>query len=284
MQGISILKAVILGAIQGATEFLPISSSGHFVLAQHLLDVRLEGDALLALNICLHFGTLFAILVFFRHDIFSILKSVSTFKISKFASNRNDRFVEAALSPEQGRKLFWLLLIGTIPAATIGIGFKSFFEGLNNNPFMASIMLLVTGCILFGTHFIKHADKRIGEVGLPRAIIIGFAQAFAIFPGISRSGSTIAAALYLGLNKEFAARFSFLLAIPAIGGAGLLGLKDLRYFQSEDLLAILLGTLVSFLVGYACIKWLLNVIRKGRLAWFALYCWLVGGLGIYLTV
>ena len=164
MEELSLLQAVILGAVQGATEFLPISSSGHLVLGQALLGVKLGGESLLAFNICLHFGTLLAILVVFWRDLVAIFHSVISLKLNGKEAAQDDVFEQEALSPSQGKRLFWFILLGTIPAGTIGIGFKDFFTALAADPLSASYMLIVTGLILFGTRFVKPGNIRIANL------------------------------------------------------------------------------------------------------------------------
>ncbi|PIR26706.1 MAG: hypothetical protein COX62_07675 [Deltaproteobacteria bacterium CG_4_10_14_0_2_um_filter_43_8] len=264
MESLSLFKALFLGFLQGATEFLPVSSSGHLVLAQHFLGLTLEGQSLLAFDVCLHFGTLLAVLAYFWRDLSALF-------LSAFASSQ-----KAELSPRESRTFIGMVVLGTIPAVIIGLGFKDFFEQLTHEPKVAAVMLLITGTLLLATHFAK--QERIGMKNLKawQAFVVGVFQAIAILPGISRSGTTIAAALYLKFNRDFAAKFSFFLAIPAIAGATILSIDDLKHFSGDMLFATALGTLVSFLVGYACIKWLMRIIRKGKIAWFGVYCWAVG--------
>lgn len=268
MHQLSMLKAVILGVVQGATEFLPVSSSGHLVIIQDLLGVQLEGGRLLAFDVCLHFGTLLAVLVFFRRDIADIVASV-------FRSAR-DGDPKQAERVRQSRRLGLFVIIGTIPAAIVGTTLNDVFESLVSNSALAACMLLVTGAILWGTRWAPIPSRDVARTGWVRALLIGCAQALAIVPGISRSGSTIAGGLYLGLHRDLAARFAFLLAIPAIAGATVFKLGDLALFSHDMIVATVLGALAAFLVGLACIRWLLRVVSGGRICWFAPYCWLVG--------
>lgn len=276
MNHLSIVKAVLLGVVQGATEFLPVSSSGHLVIIQHLLGVELEGGGLLAFDVCLHFGTLVAVLVFFRREIGGII--ASPFRRVGAAGSAG------AESVRRSRRMGLFVLVGTIPAALVGPALNDFFEGLVSNPASAAGMLLVTGAILWGTRWAPAARRDIMAMGWSRALAIGCAQAFAIIPGISRSGSTIAGGLYLGLDRDLAARFAFLLAVPAIAGATVFKLGDLALFSREIIVATALGTLASFVVGLACIKWLLGIVRRGRLSWFAPYCWFAGAATILWVV
>jgi undecaprenyl-diphosphatase len=268
MNQLSIVKAVVLGIVQGATEFLPVSSSGHLVIIQNLLGVQLEGGGLLAFDVCLHFGTLLAVLVFFRREIGGIIASV--FRKVEGADP------ERALDIRQSRRLGLFVIIGTIPAALVGPTLNDFFEGLVSNPVSAACMLLVTGAILWGTRWAPIPSRDIMRMGWVRSLLIGCAQALAIVPGISRSGSTIAGGLYLGLDRNLAARFAFLLAVPAIAGATVFKFGDLSLFTRDIIVATTLGAVAAFIVGLACIKWLLGVVARGRIYWFAPYCWLIG--------
>lgn len=268
MNDLSIFKAIILGAIQGATEFLPVSSSGHLVIVQSLLGVRLEGGGLLAFDVCLHFGTLLAVLVFFRKEIGQI--------VSSYFRKSSDERPSGGFSVKEARRLGLLIVIGTVPAVIVGLTLNDFFEELVSNAISAAFMLLITGAILWGTRWMGEGVIGVMRMGWVRALIIGCAQALAIIPGISRSGSTIAGALYAGVNRDLAARFAFLLAVPAIAGATVFKLGDLANFSGNIMLATAIGTLVAFVVGLACIRWLLAIVRRGQIFWFAPYCWLAG--------
>ncbi len=267
MNDLSIMKAAILGALQGATEFLPVSSSGHLVIAQSLLGIKLEGGGLLAFDVCLHFGTLIAVLIVFWRDIAGILASFFGRRLSSDVS---------PVTTKEYRKLGYFIILATIPAVIIGLSFEDFFEEMVSRPMPAAFMLLVTGTILWLTRFTS--ERREGLPGLSwwRVLLVGFAQAFAIIPGISRSGTTISTSLYLGIDRRTAARFSFLLAIPVIAGATILKLDDLSLLANDLLSATIVGTVVSAIVGFICIKWLLAIIRRGHLSAFAYYCWAVG--------
>lgn len=274
MEQFSILKASLLGAIQGATEFLPVSSSGHLVIAQDILGVRLENGAMVAFDVCLHLGTLIAVAAVFWRDILDIAMSFLRSPDLDDASLEN--VAPEKLTVGEARKLFIYLVIGTIPAGVAGLVFKDFFEGLFSNPLAAAAMLIVTGFILFGTRFANGREIEISGMKWWRALGVGIAQAIAIIPGISRSGSTIAGGLYLGLDRKLAARFAFLLSIPAIAGAAVLQIGDLANFSGDSLLAVMVGTAVAIVVGFVCVKWMLRIVSRGRLSWFAYYCWAVG--------
>jgi undecaprenyl-diphosphatase len=242
-------QAIILGAIQGLTEFLPISSSGHLVLGQAILHIDQPGNEF---EILVHLGTLFSVLVVFFDDIRSILFSLNT-KITQ--------------------KLLTFLVIGTLPAIIVGLGFKDFFESFFENLSSVAIALMFTGLVLLSSFYIKRRDK---EHSLVTAIFIGCAQAIAIIPGISRSGMTISAALFLGLSAKEAARFSFLLAIPAISGAGLLTALETGGSFSLSLNVALAGFMSSFFIGVMALRWLLGWLEQGKFYYFGIYCFIIG--------
>lgn len=240
------------------------------MIFQTLLGVNIENGGLLAFDVCLHIGTLAAVIAVFWRDILSVIKGFLNPKIT------GALIAEGDLTGAQARRLGIFIIIGTLPAVVFGLSFKHFFEKLFSNALAAGVMLIITGFILWFTRFAKNR-----AIGMPlmnswRALAIGFAQAVAIIPGISRSGSTIAGGLYLGLDPKLAARFSFLLAIPAIGGAAVLQYRDILNLSHEILPAVLLGTIISAVVGFVCIKWLLRIVARGKFSWFAYYCWAVG--------
>lgn len=240
------LESAFWGLIQGLTEFLPISSSGHLVLVPALLGR--EGPDL-ATSAMLHLGTLIALLLYFRSDVADVV-----------------RF------NEPGKRLFKVLLVGTIPAAVLGLAFESKFDVLTGHPRWVAVALLATGIMLLASRFIPVRDRRTEDTKMSDAVIIGFGQAVALIPGISRSGSTIATGLTRGLSNREAARFSFLLGIPAIAGAGLLeGAKLLssNVGISGDVIG---GVVVAAISGYAAIALLLRLIQRAGLAPFGVYC------------
>ncbi len=265
----SIIDAILLAVLQGLTEFLPISSSGHLVLAQHLLD--LNSYDMISFDVFVHFGTLISVFVIFRKDIVEIIKafvkaSVSIKITQEYKSNEYFR---------QGVAI----LIGSIPAAVIGIFFREAIEATFKDPKLAAVNLVITGLILFLTRLAKPTEGK--QVGIISAFVIGIAQAVAILPGISRSGTTISAAIYLKIPPVKAARFSFLLSLPVIAGAALL--EGYRLFENNSdigLMPILVGTIVAAIAGYFAIKILLRITEKGKFRWFAFYCLILGIIGI----
>jgi len=254
----SLFQAVFLGLLQGLTEFLPVSSSGHLVIAQHYLGGISQPGVLF--DILLHFGTMGAVLLYFRRDCVQL--AMAPFRSSPEA--------------QPYRRLLALLVIGSVPTAVIGLLFKDFFVSLFHNLTLVSLMLLVTGCLLFLSERLRFSQHKEKRMTILDALLVGTIQGGAIIPGISRSGSTIAGLLFRGVDGETAARFSFLLALPAVFGAGLLSLGDFSAVSAKALPVYLVGMLVAFIAGLVSIHWLMAVVRRRRLYAFALYCWLVG--------
>lgn len=242
-------KLAVLAIVQGIAEFLPISSSGHLVVLEHWMNLASD---LTDINIVLHAGTLLAILVVYRGRIGRMLFS--------------------------DRRLLGLVIVGTIPAVVFGLGIKLFLESLLEAPLIAGVCLPVTGAILLWCQGHPPGDGQCNQLSWTGALSIGLAQAFAILPGISRSGSTIAAGLACGLNREESAAFSFLLAVPAIAGAALL--ETISLLRGEPIstppLMLISGAVLAAGVGWVSLHWLLRVLQRGQLNWFAGWCVLLG--------
>lgn len=268
-------EAILLGIIQGLTEFLPVSSSGHLVLFQQLFGLK---EAELFFDVCVHLGTLLAVMVVFRQEIMNIIFAL----LRLFSSSGSKKTVWQKFESDPHLKLAMLIVIGSIPTAVLGFLFRSIADRLFASAFIAGLMLIVTGLLLWITRWAKtRVEQADADPLTPQnALIIGIVQGLAIIPGISRSGSTISIGLMLGINRETAARYSFLLSIPAIFGAGLLSFKE-GLSQTDLAIQIsLLGMVTAAFVGYGALKSLLHVVKKGRLHLFAPYCWLVGILTI----
>ena len=265
----NLIDAVILGLIQGLTEFLPVSSSGHLVLGKALLDVHEKG---IAFEVFVHFGTLLSVLAVYRRDIYGLIQSL-------FMALHEPGQINTYYRQDRSFRLLIYILAGSVPAGVVGILFNDPIEKAFDDPGMVSGMLIVTGTILLLTRFIRPPQR---EMSFIHAVLIGCAQALAIMPGISRSGSTISMALYLGIAREEAARYSFLLAVPVILGATVLKLVELMHDlpPAAEVLDLAVGTIISFISGYAAIKLLLLFIRSGKLNYFAWYCYGVGALGL----
>ncbi len=259
-----ILQAILLGFIQGATEFIPVSSSGHLVLVPWLLGWSEPG---LVFDTVVHWGTLVAVLVYFWRDWWSLITA----------------WLRGLLRwdwRDPQARLMWLLILGSVPAAIIGFFLESFFESLFGQPAWVSVFLLVTAGLLVLAEWLGRRTRQVADLRWRDALVIGLGQAAAIAPGISRSGATMSAGLFRGVERAAAARFSFLLATPVILGAGLLQLLDL--FDAPNPLAqaptLAVGFVAAALTGYLCIWGLLRYLQRGKLYIFAAYCALAGTL------
>ncbi len=254
----SYLDAIILGILQGLTEFLPVSSSGHLVLAQAILNVKQSG---VSFEVLVHLGSLLAVLVYFRRRIILLIKSLWTREMIR------------------ERKTILFLAVGTVPAVLAALLFKDFFEEAFSRPVMTSIMLLVTGLILLSTGLFRKMGK---SVSLSSALIMGVGQALAILPGISRSGTTISAGMLAGVEPSEAAEFSFLLAIPAILGAVIFKVDDLISIDAALWGQYATGTVITFLASIFAVYAVLATVKKGKFIYFGYYCFAAGALGLYL--
>jgi len=260
----SILEAIILGIIQGATEFLPISSSGHLVLIPAIFGLTQPSLNIIAVA---HLGTLVAVVIYFHRELWAITTAVVAGLWKRDPLGTPDA------------QLGWYIAVGSIPAATAGLLFADTFDEIFGNPTAVAFFLLVTALLLVLGERMLTGDKPLAEMTWMDSIIIGFFQMLALFPGISRSGSAITGGLLRGLDRETAARYSFLLGVPAILGAGLLSILDMQ--QSGALASewqiLLAEFLAAAVVGYACIYFLLAWLRSHSLYIFAAYCALLGG-------
>ena len=256
--------ALILGVLQGLTEFLPVSSSGHLVLGQSILGLK---EPELFFDVLLHVGTLAAVLVFYGKDLWRIARGW----VSSLAGGDSDGIAA---------KTGWLLILGSVPAGVAGVFVGGLVEEMFASPRLAACALLVTGSILCLSEPKEGGGRGEAQMTAKDALVIGVFQAFAIVPGISRSGATIAAALIRGVAREQAARFSFLLSVPAILGAFALKLKDIEGPLGEKLLPYAVGALAAAVVGAVALGWLIRLVRGGNLARFRYYCWGAGALSL----
>lgn len=266
----NLIQAIILGILQGATEFLPVSSSGHLVLVPWLLGWE---PGSLAFDTMVHWGTMLAVLAYFWRDWLRLLQG------GWRMLRRRD------VSDAEGRLLL-LVIVATLPAAIIGFFLEGFFESLFANPPMTAAFLLATAALLVVAERLGNPARQIDSVRWADALIVGVAQAAAILPGVSRSGATIASGLWRGLQRDAAARFSFLMATPIIFGAGAKQLLDLA--SAGGLAAeagpMLAGFLSAAVVGYACIWWLMDYLKRQRLYVFAVYCAAFGVFCLVVTL
>ena len=263
-----VVDAIILGLVQGLTEFLPISSSGHLVLGKALLGIAEQG---IVFEIFVHLGTLFAVLTAFRKDVWELILSFfSLFSPTTFKGGISQKY-----KSDINFRLLVFIIIGTIPAVIIGLLLEDYIDSAFSNPKLVGVTLIVTALLLLLTLLPKKETK---ELSFKNTLLMGCAQPLAILPGISRSCSTISIGIFLNVSGKDAARFSFLLAIPAILGATILKLPDLfeAGINKDFLLALLVGTIVSYISGYIAIETLLKVVRKGKLYLFAPYCIILG--------
>jgi undecaprenyl-diphosphatase len=259
-------QTTLLGIVQGLTEFLPVSSSAHLVFLQRLLGFR---EPELFLDISLHLGTLIAVAVFLRKELFSILKALSFLKGSPASWKLLDRYKQ-----ELPFRLLVLVVVSTFVTTVLALLFKDQLEAAFSSLEVVAVSLMITGFIIWGTRSASRKQYELREMGFFKAAVIGLAQAVAITPGISRSGSTIACGLYLGMERGLAARFSFLLSIPAILGAAILQF-DMGQINGQ-FAPIAVGVCVSALTGFVALKVLVRLVLGGRLWVFAPYCWALG--------
>jgi len=274
-----LFQALVLGVVQGLTEFMPVSSSAHLIIVPWVLGWRDPG---LAFDVALHLGTLLAVLTYFWRDWLDI--------ISGFFASLAARSMGRTLN----RRLPWLIIVGCIPGAVVGAIGDQFIESLFHSPneaHRASAMLAIAallamlGALLWLADRLARHRRTLSQIGFGDAIVIGLAQALALLPGVSRSGSTITAGLALGLRRETAARFSFLLATPIIAGAGLKKAYDVLQagFPAAERLPFLVGFLAAAVVGYLCIAFLLRYLQRNSVNVFVYYRWLLAA-GIVLLV
>ncbi len=268
------LKAIILGIVQGLTEFLPVSSSGHLGLTQQLLNI--EGDQIMFFTAMLHFGTFISIVCVYYKDILSLFKEFfkMIFEILTLKGINLDH---------PHRKLGLGIIVATIPTAIVGLTLSDLFESLFQSSLFIGFGLLITGTLLFISDRVKVGDKDIKTFKMRDALFVGIFQSIAISPGISRSGSTIVGSLFRGLNKELAVRFSFLISLPAVFGAFLLEAKDaMNTSQAIDLSPVIIGILAAAISGYFAIRAMIKLVTNNKLHYFSYYTWAVGaGVIIY---
>ncbi|MEW6095990.1 MAG: undecaprenyl-diphosphate phosphatase [bacterium] len=266
----SILDALILGIVQGLTEFIPISSSAHLVIVPKLLQIDKPP---LVFDVFLHFGTLLALILIYWQDILRLITACGDIFLKReFKGIEEDIY----------KRLAFLIILTTIPTGFMGIFFKEYVEILFKNVISVGFFLLGTGFILAIGQRKLGGKKDILNITIVDALLIGLAQGLAIAPGISRSGITIVAGLSRGVNKELSANYAFLAAIPVILAATILEAKELGECVIS-LHIILIGVLSAFISGYLAIKILLKIVRRGKLSIFPLYCWIVGLIVILKT-
>ncbi len=263
-----IIQGIIIGIVQGLTEFLPISSSAHLIFVQRLLGV----ESSLAFDTFLHLGSLLAVLWFFKTDIYKMLRAWWL----SIGDILQHRFKEGFYA-DPYKRLAWYVILASVPVGIVGICFESQIDALFGGAlYVPAFFLFVTGTILYISQRMNSGRVDFANISAKESLFMGLAQACAILPGLSRSGTTIAAGLVINLDKEFAAKFSFILSIPAILGAFLVQVGDIGAAMDVNFAAIILGFLAAFVAGYIAIKWVLDLIQKRSLDIFAFYCWIMG--------
>ncbi|MBP5708253.1 MAG: undecaprenyl-diphosphate phosphatase [Bacteroidales bacterium] len=256
------LEALALGLVQGLTEFLPVSSSGHLEIAKHLFGVDPESS--FTMTVVLHGATVLSTLVVFWQEILQLFKGFFKFKMN------------------EETKYIFKIIISMIPVGIIGVFFKDKIEEFfNGNMVFIGSMLLVTAILLASAHFIRKRDRQIGYLD---AFIIGIAQAFATIPGISRSGATICTGLLIGNDKDSLAKFSFLMVLIPIIGANLLELVsgEMGAGGATPVSSLIIGFIAAFISGYMACRWMIDLVKKSKLIWFALYCCIIGIVAMFL--
>ena len=261
----TLFESILIALVQGLTEFLPVSSSGHMVLVESFMGIRTEGALW---EVALHVGTLMAVLTVFRRD---IRDAVAGF-CGGLARIMGESSAREVWKDNAGFRMGCCILIGTIPVAVVGLTAGKAIEGLFANPMLSAVMIFLTGEILWLSR--PHSLARpSGELTLRDGIVVGIAQAGALVPGISRSGITISTGIMRGVDRNRAARFSFMLSIPAILGGAVLKARDLGGLPPEQILPLIAGIAVAGVSGYVALRFLLRIVRAGKLHFFSYYCW-----------
>ena len=270
------LSSFLLGLVQGLAEFLPISSSGHLSIAQNLLGLNTEIPEFF--DVLLHLGTLVAVFVAYWRDICDMVAEL-IHGVGDLVHGTTPRQVPPA------RRLILLIIVGTLPLFIL-LPIHKQVQALSNNMVFIGAALVVTGFLLFACDLVRKGKKTERTATIADVLVVGLGQAIATMPGISRSGMTITTGCFMGFERKFAVRFSFLLSIPAVLGANILSLKDAveAGINWGDVPVYLVGVAVSALVGYACIRLLKMIADKGKFGFFAYYCWIVGTITLVLTI
>jgi undecaprenyl-diphosphatase len=280
----SILFAIFLGLIQGLTEFLPVSSSGHLSILQNFFGMSDIEQSHMLFDVMLHLGTLISVFIVFRKDIAAIIKELLAICGDIFKSKKQE-IQEKAEKPKPARHLILMIIVATLPLFAI-LPINDYVEQLYYKTWFIGLALILTGCLLYISDKVVTGNKNEKNATMLNALFIGCIQAVAVIPGISRSGSTITAGLFCGCKRDFAVKFSFLLSIPAILGANILSIGDaLKAGIDASLLpAYLLGTIVAAAAGCGAIKLVKLLTDKGKFGKFAYYCWAVGLITVIASI
>lgn len=284
----TIIESILLGIVQGITEFLPVSSSGHLSILQNIFHVETNGGMLF--DIMLHVGTLVAVFIVYRKDIWKMIlealsmaadicSNLKTFVMNKIhkTSLKYKKIVHNSY-----RKFVVLILVSTIPTGIIGVLGGDLIDAASETLLIPGICLLITGVLLMMADLSREGRKLPKDVGYKQGVIIGIAQGIATLPGISRSGTTIATCIFCGLDRKFAVKYSFILSIPAVLGAAVLEIKDViaEPIPTSEIGIYMIGAVFAGVVGYICIKTMLVVVRNKKFKYFSWYCFAVGAVAI----
>lgn len=273
----NLLQAIVLGIVQGFTEFLPVSSSGHLVLFQFFFGISTDTNVIF--DVMVHIGTLISVVIVFYKDIAHLVKEFFLMLIDLFKGRG------FSIKGNPYRNMLTMIIIGTIPTGVMGIVFNDIFERLFTSVRIVSLTLLITGILLFIIDKLDKGYKKAQDIKVNDALIVGLFQGFAITPGISRSGSTIFAGLLRGFDRDIATRFSFIMSIPAIAGAAFLEGKDylINPTAGDGLGLMFIGMLTAAISGTFAIKFLVKLLIKGKLHYFSYYCWALGILAFTIS-
>lgn len=272
----TLIESILLGIAQGLTEFLPVSSSGHLVLIQHFFGMT---EPELLFDLCVHAGTLAAVMLVLRREVAELVRgglSTARWLALKPLGRETSPF------PWRDRavRLFLLVVAGTVPTGLIGVIIQKTAKSLFASAPFAASMLLVTGCFLLATRFFPKGNRQVADMGAKDALALGLAQGLAVLPGISRSGATISAGLLLGVSRDTAARFSFVLSIPAILGAVVLEIASGGASGGAGSAALAAGAVSAAVTGWFALRVLLRIVSAGGLFWFSPYCFVIGGVAL----
>jgi len=267
------IQAIILGIVQGLTEFLPVSSSAHLVIVPYLFNWTLDPSKAFVFDVLVQLGTLVAVIIYFWSDLVTIFRSVI------------QGIKEKAPFKEADSRLGWYIVLGTIPAGLAGVLLKDRVEEVFGSPVITAILLLGTALLLVLAEFFAKKEKSLDKLTWQDSLGVGIFQALAIFPGISRSGATISGGMFKGYTREAAARFSFLLSIPIMLAAGLLSVIDLvsADFFFDFLPVLILGFVIAGVIGYLSIRWLLSYVKKNTFFGFAIYCVVISAVTLIVS-
>src|SRR6267154_1690101 len=281
----TLLQAILLGIVQGLTEFIPVSSTAHLVLASRVMNLPLTPEQLTSSIAVIQLGTLIAVIVYFLGDIWNITRAFVRDHVLLLKNGRRDQFNRTNSNSRLSHDawLGWLVIIGSLPVAVVGLAFKKQIEGtFTKNLWVIATMMIFVALLLTIAEFVGKKQRRMQELGVGDALAVGLAQCLALIPGSSRSGSTIMGGLFAGEMRETAARFSFLLSIPAVAASGLLELREaIHKLPQGSYGSLAVATIVSGLVGYGSIWFLLRYLRTHSTALFIVYRLFIGGVILF---